>query len=318
MAAFTVTYTSWSLGTGYTITSSNYTYGDNVIISALSGTVVITDNTIPGVIGTANEVTPRVVSHYASSSYSFKVFKNTYANSIYSNNFSIQSNNAVTTINNQTSLQSLTTGDKVYFELTRQDMDFSASGASNNSDLLKVYRTLYGQAYLANTNTFTSVVTSSATNSFILSLSNNTICLTSSLVSIYSSSTAMFIPTSSISYGTFGDVYNSFNVNPFDVLVTKNVDGIKVYNILSASVGPTNLCFTVSPSFGSETIGNLYYVLLLKRNPDETNTIINYTKTAGNTSYGFIIPNNLHPDVLNNIDIITKEVKTKLIGNNAI
>ncbi len=39
---------------------------------------------------------------------------------------------------------------------------------------------------------------------------------------------------------------------------------------------------------------------------------------TGKVSWGFIIPSNLHPDVLSNIDIITKEVKLKLLSEQSI
>jgi hypothetical protein len=41
--------------------------------------------------------------------------------------------------------------------------------------------------------------------------------------------------------------------------------------------------------------------------------LLKFNKKAGNTSLGIIIPDNLHPDVLANIDTITKEVNQKLI-----
>jgi hypothetical protein len=53
--------------------------------------------------------------------------------------------------------------------------------------------------------------------------------------------------------------------------------------------------------------------LILSKVNDETNLILTFDKKPGTTSLGFIIPNNLHPDVLANIDTITKEVKQKLI-----
>jgi hypothetical protein len=48
---------------------------------------------------------------------------------------------------------------------------------------------------------------------------------------------------------------------------------------------------------------------------DETNIIFSYVKPTGQTSYGFIIPDNLSPEVLANIDIITENVKRKLLSD---
>jgi DNA repair exonuclease SbcCD ATPase subunit len=46
----------------------------------------------------------------------------------------------------------------------------------------------------------------------------------------------------------------------------------------------------------------------------ETNILLKYTKRPGQTSYGFAIPQKIAPDVLANIDTITKEVKQKLLA----
>jgi hypothetical protein len=46
--------------------------------------------------------------------------------------------------------------------------------------------------------------------------------------------------------------------------------------------------------------------------------MLSFIKPDGETSLGLIIPNDIHPDVLNNIDIITKEVKQKLIDLGSI
>lgn len=302
--ALSITYVSWSLGTGYQITSSNYTLGQSGSIQALSGTVVITSNDVGGVVTDV----PSTIYHSPSASYSYKVFKNTYANSIYSNNFDITYSSPTKNISQITSLFPLVTNDKIYFELTRQQLEYSASVSSSDSDLIRVWRTT-GQVTLADSNTINTIITGSG-GSFIQSISNNTLCLTSSFNTYYSSS--IFVPYSSSLFDDFGEVYELFYFNTYDVLITKNQDGIKIYEINSISTG-SNICVTVEPSFGSETIANLEYIVFLRKQRDETRVIINYQNTPGQTSYGFIIPNNLHPEVLKNIDIITKEVKQKLI-----
>ena len=52
----------------------------------------------------------------------------------------------------------------------------------------------------------------------------------------------------------------------------------------------------------------------MSRRADETSTILNFTKRDGKTSYGFLIPEDINQDVLNNIDTITKETKQKLLN----
>ena len=64
--------------------------------------------------------------------------------------------------------------------------------------------------------------------------------------------------------------------------------------------------------------GSYQRFLLLKKVPDETNVILNFIKRDGKTSYGFLIPNDISQNVLSNIDIITKEVKQKLLNDQSI
>jgi cold shock CspA family protein len=55
--------------------------------------------------------------------------------------------------------------------------------------------------------------------------------------------------------------------------------------------------------------------LILTRIDDETNAHAVFKKRDGKTSYGFVIPENLAPDVLANIDTITRQVKQKLLAD---
>jgi len=306
--ALQITYVSWSFGTGYTTVSQSYNLGSSGSIQALSGTIVITNNDVGGSVTEQG-----TIYHSPSASYSFKVFKNTYTNPIYTDNFDITYASPTKNISQQTSLYSLLQNDKIYTELTRQKMEYSASISSSDSDVMRVYRTT-GQVTLNDTTALTSIPTGS-NGSFLQSISNNILCLTSSFTSYYSASST-FIPTSSSLYNTFGEVYEQFYFNNYDYLVTKNADGIRLYEIFAVEISGSNICVTVQPSFQSETIANLQYVVFLRKQPDETQVIVNYEKTEGNVSYGFIVPNNLHPDVLKNIDVITKEVKQKLIEIN--
>ncbi len=59
-------------------------------------------------------------------------------------------------------------------------------------------------------------------------------------------------------------------------------------------------------------------MLFLTRVEDETNIILEFKKKNGKTSYGFVIPENIDPSVLKNIDIIAKEVQSKLLSNQPI
>jgi hypothetical protein len=127
-------------------------------------------------------------------------------------------------------------------------------------------------------------------------------------------------------YNRFGDVNDPFNPQTDDVLVL-GWDGqstefsiISVYTlnkqkyiILDKAI-PSSLVSKLNGSIKNNPTG-VDSFLLLKKVKDENNLILRYNKPAGPTSLGFVIPNNLHPDVLKNIDVITKEVKTKLVDS---
>jgi hypothetical protein len=87
----------------------------------------------------------------------------------------------------------------------------------------------------------------------------------------------------------------------------------------------SNKCITLNRSIPSSLIssingGNLTPAgvdefILLKKNKDESNLLLSFEKSLGATSFGFVIPDNINPNVLSNIDVITKEVKQKLLEN---
>jgi len=158
---------------------------------------------------------------------------------------------------------------------------------------------------------------------------SNEIIFSSGLSSIYDGGYT-FVPNplsgsaSSSLYSIYGDVDYPFVVNPYDILLLYLSDNTYVeYRILNVYTDSNNLVRLViegqlSQFIKDDLVGNGHSFtrfLLLARIPDETNTYIIYTKRPGQTSYGFIIPQNLATDVLANIDTITKEVKQKLLAD---
>jgi hypothetical protein len=134
----------------------------------------------------------------------------------------------------------------------------------------------------------------------------------------------IFVPnplTGSISslYSTYGDVDYEFNLNTFSILILQLSDNSYVeYRILNVNNdGLSNVSFTVdkliSNTVVSELINNkVQTVLFLTRIEDETNAYLTFTKREGQTSYGFVIPSNLAPDVLANIDTITNNYTKRI------
>ena len=135
-----------------------------------------------------------------------------------------------------------------------------------------------------------------------------------------------FIPnplTGSINtlYPIYGDVDYPFNIKTYDIALTYLSDGTYVESrILSSSKSGSFLQIHTDTQLSDLYIDNLISgtyqrFLILSRREDETSAYLTFKKREGSTSYGFIIPQNIAPDVLANIDTITKEVKQKLLSD---
>jgi hypothetical protein len=120
-------------------------------------------------------------------------------------------------------------------------------------------------------------------------------------------------------YPTYGDVDYAFDPSFYDMIVHHNTSGqVSEYRIVNTRIINAKLVLDIYPAFDNSSKatafrGSLDKILFLKRLKDETNTIINFIKRDGKTSYGFTIPENLHPDVFANIDTITRQVKQKML-----
>jgi hypothetical protein len=133
--------------------------------------------------------------------------------------------------------------------------------------------------------------------------------LTGSFSSLYSGSVA------------YGDVDYNFSPNPpcYDIVLVYLEDNTYIEarvlrEFLSGSFLHLTLDTTLSPSLRTALANKTYTrFLFLSRRADETNVITTFAKRDGATSYGFLIPQDLSKNVLDNIDVITKEVKQKLL-----
>jgi len=136
--------------------------------------------------------------------------------------------------------------------------------------------------------------------------------LTGSINSLYSSS------------ATYGDVDYQFNINPYDMVVTYLSDNTYVESrIISSSLSGSffqiHLDNEMSTLHRNNIMSGSYTrFLLLKKIKDETNVHLSFIKRAGKTSYGFLIPEDINQNVLNNIDTITKEAKQKLLNDQSV
>jgi cold shock CspA family protein len=122
----------------------------------------------------------------------------------------------------------------------------------------------------------------------------------------------------------YGDVDYPFLIQPFDVALIYLSDGTYIETrILKADTNSGKLVLTLDTSLSNTIRQELQYktytrFLILSRRQDETNVILSFTKREGKTSYGFLIPENASPDVLDNIDAITSQSKQKLLNDQSV
>lgn len=122
-------------------------------------------------------------------------------------------------------------------------------------------------------------------------------------------------------YSVYGDVDNPFYLKLFDIFIIYLSDGTYVeYRIINAYIESNQLKITLDNTISQlvkNDIENQTYkrILFLTRRKDETNIVLTFKKKQGKTSYGFIIPENLDPEVFKNIDVIAKEIQSKLLSN---
>ena len=165
---------------------------------------------------------------------------------------------------------------------------------------------------------------------FVSTATTSSITFTSDVSSFYNRG-YIFTPnptsgSRSSLYGDYGDVDYTFDPKENDMVILYLSDNsILEYTISKVSVDPSTnqLSLYLNGDLSSTAITNLINdtykrFLLLSRRKDETNVILNFTKREGKSSNGFLIPKNISQTVLDNIDIITKEVKQKILGDQPI
>jgi hypothetical protein len=193
------------------------------------------------------------------------------------------------------------------------------SGNTYSPGILEVNPTAQSQAATA------SICNDQLHNSFVLG---------SSLSDFYSPSyyfnplTTAYSASYAPLYQEYGYIAYPFQLEPYDKILIQieNQNGfIFEYNIAQIATdgnGNVNILIQedINGYFRDGTCNSFYQIVFLKRVPDETSVILNLVKQPGKTSYGFILPQNISPDVLDNIDNITKNVKLQLLdaGSNVI
>jgi hypothetical protein len=214
-------------------------------------------------------------------------------------------------------------GDKIFFRLLQSVSTGSYTASLLNTGDLTPYTGLRNSISTATTG-INPFATSSAAPFISSSNGTDTLFLNESLSSfkdyLYLSETS-----SADLHPIYGNIDYTFSPKVGDVILLyyNNSTQVQELNVVTAGIIPNGSVFAikVSPnlvstlSVSSYTNNTINKLLLLSKIPDETNINLVFNKENGQTSYGFIIPDNLSPDVLKNIDTITRQVKQKLLSN---
>ena len=125
---------------------------------------------------------------------------------------------------------------------------------------------------------------------------------------------------SSSLYDKYGDINNTFNPQFGDKIIASDFGGV-VQNLdvytASFNTNTNQLQITVQPQvFGNwQTNPALVYkFLILRRYQDEQNVILTFNKPLGQTSYGFLIPDTVNPQITNNINTLQAAVQSQLLS----
>lgn len=156
---------------------------------------------------------------------------------------------------------------------------------------------------------------------YIISTGSAEFCLSNELTTFVGN---LFLPEGvginppSALYNRYGNVEYTFNPMPGDLLIVSSSANLEYsYEIIDTVTEAGELCLEVQPTIANQLVDGTQKVekfLILKKVVDETNAILSFNKRPGQTSYGFLIPDNLSPDVLKNINVITAQVQAKILS----
>ena len=224
--------------------------------------------------------------------------------------------------------KSFNIGDKVAFELTTGSVAFTTNNftasilpyneLSNNGIIFNQIQ----QNQLGN-NPFATSSEAGVNVPFISGSLSGSLILNKSLTNFRD---YLFLPSGSgfiknTLYDTYSDALFTFSPKKGDLIVLYYGPSNSYFESEISDINILNNQLTLQlysdlPSILNKPVydnNDINSFVFLTKTKDEANILLQFDKKDGETSIGFIVPNNIHPDVLDNIDTITKEVKQKLI-----
>jgi len=226
-----------------------------------------------------------------------------------------------------TPVKNLNPDDKVIFKFRQEGMstnNFTSSVSTGKAGSTLTADTVsiglggypYATASLGNFISGASDITT-LTSQIVLS-SNLTQYLNYRFVPAFISASVAY--TSSL-YDKYGDVNVTFNPQTGDKIVLADFSGIvQEVDVVEAVTQNSKLSITVTPQILDNWVLNpslMTMFLLLRRYKDEQNVLLTFNKNLGATSYGFLIPDTISPQVTNNINTLQAAVQSQLLSNQA-
>ena len=198
--------------------------------------------------------------------------------------------------------------DKVYFVLEQ----IESTDVNDNDIILLKSSSLY-------TTKDTSNLKITNTEYIITDIKPKTITINPKLKSYINQS--IFNSSGSTLYSKYGDISEIFTIEKSDYIYLKDSKTQNYYYLEVESVNITQTTYTVNllnsaPSYLQKE--NIQEAVFVKTIKDETSVVVDFKKKEGSVYYGFLLPNNVSPAILKNINTITKQLNQKLINEVSI
>jgi hypothetical protein len=183
---------------------------------------------------------------------------------------------------------------------------------------------IYGTQCITLSNPITNLISSSYSDPGEIPLTDT--------MSTYFNDPIYFLPYTSDNisslYSSYGDVNYTTNIEIGDRIIlyySGSISSLPISNItpievqvIGVTIDGTSKTIQVYPDLplylNSNNINNYQKAVFVKRVPDETVAIIQGNKRPGDTSYGFLVPENVNPNIQKNINTLQATIQSQILN----